>query len=430
LRARRIVVSVVTGLPAFGVQVVSGLLLVTFAWQALGADGFGVWAAITALGPLIALGDLGVSFALINLIATAVGRDDSAAVRPAVAMAIALSTAMALVLTAFFLAAYMWVDWPGWFNLPSDTPYAPGLAVLAYAACRLLLLPLGVVGKLRAGLQQNFVNNVCDAAGVLLSVGLFFVAWHLGASLPLLLLASGAGPVIAALGNWLGFSGSGVVPRARDFDMTALWPMLRLGVLFFVLNLATLLSSAGDNLVAIRLLGPTATAELAIASKIIAVGQAVLSVALMPLWPAFTEAIARRDGRWIRRALLFSFGASGAAGLLLSILFLVGANWAIALWLKSNVSLPADLLFANAAWLMLQAIGVVAAMFLNGASVVRFQIVQALFFGVVAFGLKLIIARRLNSAGIVWATNIAYFATELPFDLWFIRRWLARADWT
>ena len=101
-------------------------------------------------------------------------------------------------------------------------------------------------------------------------------------------------------------------------------------------------------MVAVRLLGPTATAELAIANKIIMVGQAVLGVALMPLWPAFTEAIARRDGLWIRRALLFSLAASGAAGLLLSILFLCGANWAIALWLKSEVSLPADLLFANA----------------------------------------------------------------------------------
>lgn len=430
LRARRIVVSMVTGLPALGVQVVSGLILVTLAWRALGADGFGLWAAITALSPLIALGDLGVGFALVNLVATAVGRDDRAAVRQAIAMAVALSTAMALVLTAFLLAAYTWVDWPAWFNLPADTAHAPGLAVLTYAACRLLLLPLGVAGKLRAGLQQNFVNNVCDAAGVLLSVGFFFVAWHLGAGLPLLLLASGAGPVIAAIGNWLGFAGRGVVPRMRDLEMTCMWPMLRLGVLFFVLNLATLLSSAGDNMVAVRLLGPTATAELAIANKIIMVGQAVLGVALMPLWPAFTEAIARRDGLWIRRALLFSFAASGAAGLLLSILFLCGANWAIALWLKSDVSLPADLLFANAAWLVLQALGVVAAMFLNGASVVRFQIVQALCFGVVAFGLKLILAPRLGSAGIVWATDIAYFATELPVDLWFIHRWLSRADWT
>jgi hypothetical protein len=100
----------------------------------------------------------------------------------------------------------------------------------------------------------------------------------------------------------------------------------------------------------------------------------------------------------------------------------------IGLWLKSGVSLPADLLFANAAWLVLQSIGVVAAMFLDGASVVRVQIVQALSFGVVAFGLKLILAPRLGSAGIVWATDIAYLGAMLPFYAWLIRRWLARAN--
>src|SRR5262249_4744308 len=58
-RGRRVFLSMATGLPAYGVQVACGLLLVTLAWRALGADGFGLWAAITASAPLIALADLG-----------------------------------------------------------------------------------------------------------------------------------------------------------------------------------------------------------------------------------------------------------------------------------------------------------------------------------------------------------------------------------
>ena len=47
--------------------------------------------------------------------------------------------------------------------------------VLVYAGCRLLLLPLGMVTKLRTGLQENFVNSAWDAAGICLSVGLFYM---------------------------------------------------------------------------------------------------------------------------------------------------------------------------------------------------------------------------------------------------------------
>ena len=429
VRGRRIVLSMAAGLPVFGLQVVGGLLVITLAWRALGADGFGLWSAITALGPIIALADLGVGNALISFVASAMGRDDGPAARRVVAMAIAVSITAALLLTALLLLAHGQLDWAAWFNLPSTTSFDAALGVIVYAGCRLVLLPLGVVARLRTGLQQNFVNSAWDAAGVCLSLGLFYIASRAGAGLPTLLLASGTGPLLAACGNWLGLVGRNVIPRPSDLDIGELRPLLRLGVLFFALNLATLLSSAADNLVAVRLLGTAATAELAIANKIFAVGQAVLNVALIPLWPAFAEAIARRDGRWIRRALQFSVAASCGAGIILSAGFLICANPAVALWLGPDAALSSGILWANAVWLVLQANGIVGAMFLNGAGVVRFQVVQALCFGLLAFGLKLLLVSPLGAAGIVWATDVAYVVTVLPFYLWFIRRWLARAEW-
>jgi O-antigen/teichoic acid export membrane protein len=429
-RGRRIFLAMATGMPAYAVQLVCGLLLVTLAWRALGAEGFGVWAAITASAPLIALADLGVSFALINLVASATGQDDPAAVRPAVAMAIAVSLATALLLAVVLLVLYVEIDWVAWFNLPANTPYAPDLAVLAYAGCRLLLLPLSVVGKLRTGLQENFINNVWEAGGVLLSLGLFYLAASAEMGLPVLLLASTVGPLVAAIGNWVGLGRRAVVPCPADLHANQLRPMLRLGLLFFALNLSALLSSAGDNLLAVRLLGPSATAELAIANKIFTIGQAVLFVAFMPLWPAFAEAIARRDGAWVRRSLALSLAGSCGAGIVMSAVLVLVANWAVNLWLGPAARLSSDLLWANAVWLVLQSFGIVASMFLNGATVVRFQIVQALSFGVLAFGLKLILAPHLGGAGIVWASDIAYCALVLPLCSWFIWRWLARAEWT
>jgi O-antigen/teichoic acid export membrane protein len=428
-RGRRIFLSMAAGLPAYGVQLVCGLLLVTLAWRALGAEGFGLWAAITAFAPLIALADLGVSFALVNLVASAMGHDDPATVRRAAAMAIAVSSAIALLLAAVLLVAYLEVDWVAWFNLPANTPYAPGLAVLAYAACRVLLLPLAVVGKLRTGLQENFVNNGWDSVGVLLSLGLFYLAAGAGAGLPMLLLASTVGPLFATIGNWIGLARRSVIPRLADLQADQLRPLLRLGLLFFALNLSTLLATAGDNLVSVRLLGASATAELAVANKIFTVGQAVLSVAFMPLWPAFADAIARRDGSWVRRALLLGLAGSCGLGIVMAAIFVLGANWAVSLWLGPAAQVSPSLLWANAVWLVLQSFGVVAAMFLNGATVVRFQIVQAVSFGVLAFALKLVLAPQLGVAGIVWATDIAYGVLVVPLCIWFIRRWLARADW-
>ena len=150
----------------------------------------------------------------------------------------------------------------------------------------------------------------------------------------------------------------------------------------------------------------------------------------MPLWPAFADAIARRDRTWVRRSLAVSLAASCGTGIIMSAVLVLVANWAVSLWLGPGLRLPADLMWANAVWLVLQSFGIVASMFLNGATVVRFQIVQALAFGVLAFGLKLILAPHLGSAGIVWASDIAYVGLVVPLCIWFIRRWLARADWS
>ena len=117
------------------------------------------------------------------------------------------------------------------------------------------------------------------------------------------------------------------------------------------------------------------------------------------------------------------------ADIIMSAVLVLVANWAVTLWLGPAARLSAGLLLSNAVWLVLQSFGTVASMFLNGATVVRFQIVVALSFGVLAFALKLILAPHLGAPGIVWASDIAYAALVVPLCIWFIRRWLARADW-
>ena len=77
----------------------------------------------------------------------------------------------------------------------------------------------------------------------------------------------------------------------------------------------------------------------------------------------------------------------------------------------------------------MQSLGIAVSMFLNGATVIRFQVIQTLSFGVLAFSLTLILAPHLGAAGIVRASDIPYCALVVRLCIWFIRQWLARADW-
>src|SRR5580658_1356526 len=81
-RDRRILLSILAGMPFRLLQIGSGVLLVPLAVRYLGTERFGLWAAITALAPIVALAALGTANGLINAVAATMARDDTALICP------------------------------------------------------------------------------------------------------------------------------------------------------------------------------------------------------------------------------------------------------------------------------------------------------------------------------------------------------------
>src|SRR5580658_1356528 len=69
-RDRRILLSILAGMPFRLLQIGSGVLLVPLAVRYLGTERFGLWAAITALAPIVALADLGIGNGQINAVSS------------------------------------------------------------------------------------------------------------------------------------------------------------------------------------------------------------------------------------------------------------------------------------------------------------------------------------------------------------------------
>jgi hypothetical protein len=112
--------------------------------------------------------------------------------------------------------------------------------------------------------------------------------------------------------------------------------------------------------------------------------------------------------------LLLALAAGAGGGGLTAVSLAVITNPVVHLWVSPELTLSSSLLIANALWLTLIGTGNAFGMLLNGAGIVRLQIVAALLYGGVAFGLKLILPHWLDAAGIVWATVIAYGGLVVP----------------
>jgi O-antigen/teichoic acid export membrane protein len=426
-RDRRILLSILAGMPFRLLQIGSGVLLVPLAVRYFGAERFGLWAAITALAPMVALADFGIGNGLINSVAAAMARDDTAATRRTTTSSFAAVGAMAGLLLLALAGLSNAIDWAGVFNVTGTTAAAEASpATLAYIACCVALLPLTLVSRLRAGLQESFVSSGWEAAGVATALLAFIAGIRLHAGMALLLIGIGLPPVVAGIGNGISLLASQPWLRPRRFDIgfAALRPVLRLGFLYFILMAATALANTVDSIVAIRMFGPEAAGTIGISGKIFGAGQALVLAALTPLWPAFSEALARRDLGWVRRTLLLALAAGAGGGGLVAVALALVTNPAVHLWVGPAMTIPPSLLIANALWLTLIGTGNAFGMLLNGAGVVRLQIIAALAYSALAFGLKMVLPHYLGAPGIVWATVIAYGGIVVPLYSHAARRYV------
>jgi O-antigen/teichoic acid export membrane protein len=97
-------------------------------------------------------------------------------------------------------------------------------------------------------------------------------------------------------------------------------------------------------------------------------------------------------------------------------------------WVGHRVTPGWLLLFGFAAWAVIWSVGNALSMFLNGANIVRLQVVATVATAVTATLAKIFLGRAIGLPGVVWATVVAYIAfVAVPFAF-AIPRVLRQAD--
>jgi O-antigen/teichoic acid export membrane protein len=411
-RHRRAAMTAVASMLAKLISVGTSLISIPLTLHYLGVERFGMWMTISSLVALLAFADFGIANGVLNMVADAHGRDDRAAIRRAIASGLFILVGVSLALVAAFALAYPWVDWPGVFNVQSDiASREAGPALAAFVMCYAATIPLIVVQRAQMGMQQGFLASLWQCAGSMCGLAAVLLAINLQAGLPWLVLALTGAPLLSAMLNTLyffGWSRPEFRPNAASVSRQVCRAVAGTGALFFVLQLAGAVAYTSDNFVIAQLLGAPAVAEYAVPEKLFAVLSLAVAVALGPLWPAYGEAIARGDAAWVAKTVRRSFLTAVAVGGVGSLFLIVFGGTIVHLWVRDAVAPASGVLVALGCWKLIEAGGMSIAMFLNGAHVIRLQVVCALATVGAAIALKVFLVPRMGVAGAVWASVIAF----------------------
>jgi O-antigen/teichoic acid export membrane protein len=405
------------------VQIGTSLVTVPLTLKYLGNERFGLWMTISSVLAMAAFADFGVGNGVLNTVAKAFGRDDIDGIRKAVSSGFTILNLIAASLLLLFFSIYRFVSWGDFFRVASpQARNEAGPALAVFAVCFALNISMDVVQRVQLGLQQGYrygLWQLCGSAAGFIGV---LTGIRLRVGLPVLVIAIAGAPVFATALNaiqFFGFVRPDLRPSRGLIARDAISEIARLGGLFFVLQVVVAVSFSADNFIIARTLGAANVPEYSIPQRMFALLTMMSGMLVAPLWPAYGEAISRGDINWVRSTLVRSLLVVLVVTSTVSGILLIMSHKLIYWWVGSRIHPPFFLLLGLAIWTVLNCCGDALGSFLNGASVIRLQVVVASIFGAGCLALKIYFIRRYGIESIPWATILAYgFLIVLPYALY------------
>lgn len=410
-RYRRATLTTLASLIAQFATTLATLLWVPLALSYLGTERFGMWMSVTSLVAVVAAADLGIGNGLLNAIAEAHGKEDRRLAGRYASSAFFLLIAVAAALAALVALIQPVVSWGQLLNVSSVSALPEAQpTVLVLLGCSFLTIPISIAARIHLGYQEGFVNSLWQGLGSILGLLGLATAIFLRASMPWVVFAFAAGPVLSGLFNlvillsrrdWLR-------PRWSAVRFEAVSRLLKTGLMFALLQGVVAAAFMSDNFIVARIFGADAVAQYAVHAQLFAFAPLLAGMALSPLWPAYGEAIARGDDGWVRDVLVRSVAMTFVFISSISLVLLWSGQILIHLWVGSRVEASMPLMMGLAAWAILSSVGTAVAMFLNGAGVLRLQAFLACLMGAGAVLGKVVFGLLFGLPGIVWGTVTAY----------------------
>ncbi len=393
------------------------ILTVRLTFRYLGAERYGMWMTISSVVMMFVFADLGMNNGIINIVADATGKDDTRTARQATASAFWLLSAIALAIGTLGVIAYPHLNTSRLFNVHSTLAIREsGPALLAFFFCFVLNVPLGIVRGTQTGLQNAYINNLWNMLGSLSSLAALLIAIHLHAGLPVLVLSLSGPPVVVAILNGselFGWSHRELCPNPRDFSRKMASRLLQIGLMFFLLQVCISVGMQTDNLVIAQIMGAKAVAAYAVPARLFNIVISFVTMLSGSMWPAYADAMARRDGPWIRRTFKRITLASALVALGATSVLVAFGGRILALWVGPQMKASAVLLGVFAmqciAYCYLQPINFL----LNGIGELKSQVVCAIAMAIVNLGLSILFVKHIGIVGAVLGTLVAQLSVQV-----------------
>lgn len=423
-RYRRIVLTSASAFGSRAIGLLTSLISVPLTFRYLGAERYGLWMVLTSIISIMGFADLGIGNGVVNSVSEAYGKGDRVLAREYVTSAFVLLLGIAAVLALAGLVAYPFIPWSRVFNVKSYTVASEGAeAFLVLFYWFLANIPLSVVTRAQAGLQQAYWSQLIGACGNIFSLLALVLVIAMHANLAALVFASTFGSIVAILINgWLLFrEHPWLLPAWHSVRGKSANKIFKLGLMFFVLQSAVAVGFTSDNIVIAQILGAAAVAVYAVPQKLFGVVSMLVSMGISPIWPAYGEALARGDVTWVRRAFWRSIRVIVLLAVPVCTILVFAGPWILRVTMGKSLHVPMSVLAVLGIWGVVSTVSIPVSLLLNGVGAMKAQAIIAVVASLSNLTLSIFLTRRLGVIGVCLGSSITQVLIVFPAYLFILR---------
>ena len=400
------------------VSFAANMAIVRLTFGYLGAELYGLWMAITAFVFFNVFADFGIGNGLTNLVAECYGKRDQENLKRYISSTFFSLSMIMLFFTTISVLIIPRLDFAALLNLANpELSIAAEKGMFILAVIFSINISLGVAQRVQMGLQEGYKTNIFQFVNSILAVFFIFVAVRLRTPFYVIVLSFSVPQLMANLANnvYLFFiERPDLKPKWKYYDKKIMAKIFSLGFYFFILQLMVTLTYTLDNAIIAKKFSLGDVSEYSIIQRLFAIGPIIQTMLIMPLWPAYGEAKASKDYKWIWNTFKRSFWVSLIICGTISGFIVLFAKYLIAIWLGRTLMPSSSLLLGFFIWSLLSGVfGGVTSTLLNGLSVLKLQVYCAIILGITSFLLKIFLPISLGTGSIIWSTNITYLLFAL-----------------
>jgi len=276
---------------------------------------------------------------------------------------------------------------------------------------------VNIITTFLSAIQKVGVSSILNACGQLLSLVVVYILTRFteGSFLNLASYVSGIPClflILVSLYVFLFTDNKKYAPSLNTINKALTKNILKLGVQFFIMQIAIILILQIINIVLSRELGPDAVTTYNVSYRYFYLLVTATLIIEAPYWSAFTEAYAQKDFQWMRSSMK-RLEYVWVCFIVIGVVMLTVSDWFYKIWVGSTVDVSFGLSFCMLLYVLSQSLAHIYMYMINGIGTVRIQTIIYALFALLSYPILVISCRTMGIAGALIVPSLTYIALAL-----------------